>query len=102
MRGNSAPTLTSASLLSRSPLLSFWVLAYGIAWGAFFFARIPDLRGELKWGAEYVTKFGPTLAALLVVVSLGRAARTEWLARIVRWRVHPGCYAFALVARAVL
>lgn len=78
------------------------MLAFGISWGAFFFARIPDLRGELQLAGDYVTKFGPTLAALLVVVGLGKAARKEWFARLVRWRVHPGWYLFALCAPAVL
>ncbi len=104
MPSNAADTTTSATsrLLIRSPLLSFWVLAYGISWGAFLFALIPGLRNELQSAAEYVTKFGPALAGLLVVLSLGGAVRREWFARLVRWRVHPGWYLVALGGPAVL
>jgi membrane protease YdiL (CAAX protease family) len=77
------------------------MLAYGISWGAFG-GRLLDLPRALQLTAEYVTKFGPALAGLLVVVGLGSAARREWLARIVRWRMHPGWYLFALAGPAIL
>lgn len=103
MPSNQATTVpTSGGPLARYPLLSFWLLAYGISWGAFFGGRLLDLPGGLQLATEYVVKFGPTLAGLLVVAGLGSVARREWLARIVRWRVHPGWYLFALAGPALL
>lgn len=63
-----------AEVVRRHPLVSFFVLAYGIAW-----VFLP----ASSFGA-----FGPLVAALVVVPVLrGRAGLRELGARLVRWRV---------------
>jgi membrane protease YdiL (CAAX protease family) len=61
-------------LVRHHPLVSFFVLAYGVAWAFWPFG---------SFGA-----FGPLVAALVVVpIAHGRAGLRELGARLIRWRV---------------
>jgi CAAX protease family protein len=72
-----------ARTVRRHPLVTFFALAFGIAWAFVPFG---------SFGA-----FGPLLAALVVIpIVAGRAGLRELGARLVRWRVASYWYALAI------
>ena len=72
-----------ASMVKRHPLITFFVLAYAVAWAFVPFG---------SFGA-----FGPLVAALVVVpLTQGRAGLRELGSRLVRWRVRWFWYVVAL------
>jgi membrane protease YdiL (CAAX protease family) len=73
------------------PLVSFFVLAFGISW----LGAIPFALGA--WSAP-LFPFGPLVAALIVGATCGgRQAVKQLLLSMLRWRVAPRWYAFALL-----
>jgi uncharacterized protein len=80
-----------SALIRRHPLVSFFVLAYGIAW----LGAIPFALGAFP---VPLFPFGPLVAALIVgATSGGRAGTRELLRSMLQWRVAPRWYAFALL-----
>jgi membrane protease YdiL (CAAX protease family) len=75
----------------RHPLVSFFLLAFGITW----LAAIPFALGI--WPGP-MFPFGPLVAALIVgAASDGWAGIKSLLLSMLRWRVSPKWYAFALL-----
>jgi membrane protease YdiL (CAAX protease family) len=75
------------NVMKRHPVVTFFTLAYGIAWGTFFIL-----------GGPFLFPFGPLLAALIVAsVTQGRDGLKDLLSRCLRWRVGLKWYAAALL-----
>lgn len=72
--------------LTSHPLVTFFVLAYGISWGTF-----------LVLGGPFLFPFGPFLAALITAAMTGgRRGLKDLAIRCLRWRVNPIWYVVAL------
>jgi membrane protease YdiL (CAAX protease family) len=78
-----------SGFVMRRPVGVFVVLAFALSWGF--------------WGLSYVTSspvlffvggLGPAMAAAIVAWQLGTLQ--PWLARVLRWRVSPWFYVFAI------
>lgn len=88
--------------VARSPLLSYFVLAYGFTWSL----AVPLLLTKRGWidahlphGLEAVAAFGPCIAALVVLgLTRGRAGIAELGKSLQRWRVPPLWLAFVLLS----
>jgi uncharacterized membrane protein AbrB (regulator of aidB expression) len=77
---------TITSVVKRHPLVTFFVLAFGLSW----LAAIPYALGLFP---VPILTFGPSLAAVIVAaLAGGRAGLRELLSRCVRWRVGLGWY----------
>ena len=77
------------SLVRRSPLVSFFALAYGLSWGVSLL-----LRGEPTGAFSPLFAGGPLVAAVLIVsMTDGRVGLRDLLNRLLRWQVAPGWYA---------
>jgi len=73
------------NVVRRHPIVSFFVLAYAISWGALPFESVRFLPS------------GPFFAALIVIpIAWGRAGMREFGSRLIRWRVRWFWYAIAL------
>jgi membrane protease YdiL (CAAX protease family) len=78
------------NLVGRHPLITFFVLAFGLSW----VAAIPYALGLFP--APILT-FGPSLAAVIMAaLATGRIGLRTLLSRITLWRVSPGWYAVTL------
>lgn len=81
--------------MSRHPVLTFVVLAYGLSWsiwgGGYLF--LPDDAPFVP--VVFLGVFGPAVAGALTVRLTGGSVRT-WLRTILTWRVAPKWYAAAL------
>ena len=84
-----------AARIIDQPLPAFVVLAFAISWA---FWLVFFLTGSQVF--FFLGGLGPLLAAAIVAGRLGTTR--EWLARVLRWRVHPGYYAFALLLPVVM
>lgn len=83
-------------LVRRSPLVSFFVLAYLFAWGLVLLTGISMAFG-------FLALFGPAAAALIVTACAeGRAGVRALLARVAIWRVGLRWYLVALGLPALL
>jgi membrane protease YdiL (CAAX protease family) len=83
---------TITPVVKRHPLITFFVLAFGLSW----LAAVPY---ALSWFPVPILTFGPSLAAVIVAaLTTGRAGLRELLNRITRWRVGLGWYAMALLS----
>jgi membrane protease YdiL (CAAX protease family) len=83
---------TVTSVVRRHPLVTFFVLAFGLSW----LAAIPY---ALSWFPVPILTFGPSLAAvILAALADGRAGLRDLLSRITRWRVGVGWYAMAFLS----
>ena len=72
-------------VVRRHPIITFFVLAYAISWGALPFESVRFLPS------------GPFFAALIVIpIAWGRAGMREFGSRLIRWRVRWYWYAVAL------
>ena len=80
------------SLVRRLPLITFFVLAYALAWWIWIlYAFNVTFLGP-------IFALGPFLAAIIVTaLTKGTAGLKELLSRMVRWRVGLGWYAAALL-----
>ncbi len=73
------------NVVRRHPIITFFVLAYAISWGALPFESVRFLPS------------GPFFAALIVIpIAWGRAGMREFGSRLIRWRVRWYWYAVAL------
>jgi len=80
------------SLIRRHPLISFFVLAYALAWWIWILYAF----GITFLGPIFA--LGPFLAAIIVTaLTGGKAGLKALLIRMVRWRVGLGWYAVALL-----
>jgi membrane protease YdiL (CAAX protease family) len=97
------------SLLERSPIASYFVLAYLISWGSSLAVGGPKFfRGE-PLGLEDAMRMGPLMLAgpfvagiVLTYLVDGTAGLRDLLSRMLRWRVNLRWYAAALVIFPVL
>jgi uncharacterized protein len=89
----STPTVTGRSLASRHPLVHYFVLTYAISWPFFLLSR--QVGGGFAITLIVIGGFGPMVAAAWTVVRSGGSI-SEWLRPILRWRVGPQYYAYAL------
>ena len=79
------------SLVKRHPLITFFVLAYVLAWW-------PSILYTLDLSPQPIVGFGPFLAALAVLaMTSGKSGVGGLLRRMVRWRVAALWYAVALL-----
>ena len=84
----------SSALIRRHPVLSLFVLAYGIAW----LGAVPFALGA--WPVP-IFPFGPLVAAFIIAAACGGWTGIKGLLlRMVQWRVAPRWYAFALLVPA--
>lgn len=82
---------TLISFVKRHPLVTFFVLAYALAWVLIVLAA----SVSLVFG--FLALFGPTAAALIVAgVAEGKAGVTDLLRRVVLWRVGFKWYVVAI------
>jgi CAAX protease family protein len=84
------------ALVRRHPLVTFFVLAYALSWWAWILYALGVFPNP-------IASFGPFLAALVVLaLTEGKPGIGRLFRRMVRWRVSPVWYAFALLLPAVL
>jgi uncharacterized protein len=84
------------AIVERNPLISFFVLAYGLTWPVIPLVSVSQLLG-------LPALFGPALAAIIVTsLAEGKCGLKDLLSRLVRWRVGVRWYAVALGLPAVL
>ena len=99
-----------ATLVSKRPLLAFYVLTFAISWGGFVLVVGPggfasdDWRAEgVFLGAVLVMLAGPGVAGLVSIgLAGGREGFRELLARLVTWRVGARWYAMAILPAPIL
>src|SRR5215212_3456349 len=73
-----------AQLMRRHPLVTFFLLAYGLTWAI----QIPVAAGVLEGSGWRAVTWVPAIAALLAAALTGaRGALRELGSRLVRWRV---------------
>lgn len=78
------------SVVKRHPLVTFFVLAYGLSWGNYILsATWPNI--------PFLFPYGPLLAALIVAsIACGGDGRKDILRRCLRWHIGLKWYAVAL------
>ncbi|MFD1812975.1 CPBP family intramembrane glutamic endopeptidase [Rhodococcus gannanensis] len=95
-----------AGIVARHPLVSFFVIAYGLSWLVWSqFVLSQDGSGWFGFHATWpfmatigIGTFGPAVAAVIVIgVTEGEGALIAFLKRIVMWRVGFRWWAFALL-----
>jgi uncharacterized protein len=83
---------TLLKVMKRHPVVTFFILAYGLAWGTFFIL-----------GGPFLFPFGPFLAALIMAsVTSGLGGLKELASRCLRWRVGLKWYVAALFVPAAI
>lgn len=97
------------TMLRRHPLISYFVLAYGITWGGILLVGgAARLQGAAVPASQFplvmlLMLLGPSSAGVLMTaVTGGRAGLRNLGARMVRWRVAPRWYAMALLTNPVI
>src|SRR4051812_49617018 len=87
---------TSTSVVKRHPLVTFFVLAYGISYGFYILSAIwPDF--------PFLYPFGSVIAAIIVAsITRGMDGLKDLLSRCLRWRVGVRWYAAALLVPAAV
>jgi uncharacterized protein len=100
----------TGSFFRRYPVLAYYILAFAISWGGILLALGPggflgagiDSDTQLMVGGP-ISLLGPSLSGILMTALLyGRQGLRELLARLLKWRVGAGWYAFALLLPPVL
>src|SRR5215218_5048953 len=87
-----------AQLIRRYPLVTFFLLAFGITW----IVWVPRAAGVPVGVVGQVWTWAPAIAALLAAaLTGGRAAVRELGARLVRWRVGWQWYVVVILGPAV-
>jgi membrane protease YdiL (CAAX protease family) len=88
--------MTLRAWLQRAPMLSFFTLTFAWTWACW--ALSPTIRPHLPWLATllmFAGSFGPSLAAIVVVVSTRPVGGLRaWLSRCLQWRIGWGWWAF--------
>ena len=99
------------AVIKRHPLLTYFVLTFAISWGGILLViggpgAIPthsEQAMKLLPVAIMVMVLGPSVAGILLTgLVYGRAGFREFLSRLLRWRVHAGWYAVAILTAPVL
>jgi len=87
---------TSTSIVKRHPVVTFFVLAYGISYGFYILSAIwPDF--------PFLYPFGSVIAAIIVAsITRGMDGLKDLLSRCLRWRVGLRWYAAALLVPAAI
>ena len=84
-------------------IAAFLVLAYGISSSAFYLVRLVELPAWLNDVLRLVTKFGPSLAGLIMAFVVGKTAGVrDLIGRLLHWRVGLQWYAIALLGPGAL
>jgi uncharacterized protein len=92
-----APAPGRTNFIARHRLVSFFVLAYVLAWWSW-----PLYQFDI-WPRQAFNAVGAFLAAIIVIAAAdGRAGFAELGRRLIRWRVPWYYYAFALVVPMVV
>src|SRR5215211_4387846 len=87
-----------AQLMRRHPLVTFFLLAYGLTWAI----QIPVAAGVLEGSGWRAVTWVPAIAALLAAALTGaRGALRELGSRLVRWRVGWQWYLVVILGPAV-
>lgn len=84
------------SAVKSHPLITFFVLAYGLSWGNYVLSS--------TWpGIPFLYPYGPMLAALIVAgIAQGREGTKDMLRRCLLWRIGLKWYAAALLLPAAI
>jgi membrane protease YdiL (CAAX protease family) len=90
---NSTSTSQSPTRLGRHPVIWFFALAYAFSWPFWLLSHLAG--GTLGTVFIVIGGFGPMLAAAIVISRTG-GSLSGWLRSILRWRVSPVYYAYAL------
>ena len=90
---NGPPDSAGRTLFVRHPVILFFAVAYAISWPFFLLSRLTG--GTLGVILIAIGAFGPMLAAALVIRLTG-GSLAEWLRGLLRWRVSPVYYLYAL------
>jgi uncharacterized protein len=92
---NTATTSTSPSetRMARHPLIWYFALAYAFSWPLWLLSHLAG--GTLATVFIVIGAFGPMLAAAIIISRTGGSV-SDWLRSILRWRVSPAYYAYAL------
>jgi membrane protease YdiL (CAAX protease family) len=90
---NSTSTRQDETRIGRHPLIWFFALAYAISWPFWLLSHLAG--GTLGTVLIVIGAFGPMLAAAIIISRTG-GPLSEWLQGILRWRVSPVYYAYAL------
>lgn len=106
------PTKSTAARRARAPwtVSSYVVLTFAISWGGFLLAGWRGLVAGSDWQSDPTFPLavlamlaGPPAAGILSsILAEGRDGPRDILARLLRWRVGGGWYAFALPAAPLL
>jgi uncharacterized protein len=83
------------SQIRTRPLPAFVVLTFALSWAFWLFHYLTSSQVFFFFGG-----LGPLLAA--AIVCRQRGTTRQWLARVLRWRVHPGYYVFAVLFPVLL
>ena len=91
--------MTLRAQLQRAPLLSYFGLTFAWSWVCWALSSV--IRPQLPWLATllmFVGSFGPSLAAIVVVVSTRPLGAVRvWLSRCLQWRIGWEWWALALL-----
>jgi len=98
------------ALIKRHPVLTYFILTFAISWGGFVIALGPG--GFVSTDVWHAGSFafaimamlaGPAVAGLLMTGIIdGRAGFRQLFARLLKWHVSIGWYAFALLPAPIL
>ena len=89
------PTTTSQpkTRMGRHPLIWYFALAYAFSWPFWLLSHLAG--GTLGTVFIVIGAFGPMLAAAIIISRTGGSV-SDWLRSILRWRVSPAYYVYAL------
>ena len=83
----------SETRMGRHPLIWYFALAYAFSWLFWLLSHLAG--GTVGTVLIVIGAFGPMLAAAIIISRTGGSV-SEWLRSILRWRVSPAYYAYAL------
>jgi uncharacterized protein len=93
MNTTTTSTSPSETRMGRHPLIWYFALAYAFSWPFWLLSHLAG--GTLGTVFIVIGAFGPMLAAAIIISRTGGSV-SEWLRSILRWRVSPAYYAYAL------
>jgi pimeloyl-ACP methyl ester carboxylesterase/membrane protease YdiL (CAAX protease family) len=99
-----------ATLISKHPLLAYYVLTFALSWGGFLWVVGPNSLINTNWQAQgnflsavLVMLAGPSIAGLLLTGLVdGRAGYRELFLRLRKWRVGIRWYALAILPAPIV
>jgi hypothetical protein len=93
MNTTTTSTSPSKTRMGHHPLIWYFALAYAFSWPFWLLSHLAG--GTLGTVFIVIGAFGPMLAAAIMISRTGGSV-AEWLRSILRWRVSPAYYAYAL------